>query len=131
MRPGTTRPGTTRRGTTRPPRRSWTRSPVDDSRRARPAALPSAPMTSLHDLSALEQAAAIRSREVSPVELVEHYLARVEVLADAVGAFVTVTADRARAQARAAERAVADGGDLPPLHGVPTCLLYTSPSPRD
>jgi len=79
-------------------------------------------MTSLHDLSALEQAAAIRSREVSPVELVEHYLGRVEVLADAVGAFVTVTADRARAQARAAERAVADGGDLPPLHGVPTAI---------
>ena len=35
------------------------------------------PVTRLHDLSALEQAAAVRAGEVSPTELVEHYLARI------------------------------------------------------
>ena len=35
-------------------------------------------MTELHDLTALEQGAAVRRREVSPVELVDHYLHRIE-----------------------------------------------------
>ena len=39
-------------------------------------------MADLHDLSALEQGAAIRAREVSPRELVDHYLARIERLSD-------------------------------------------------
>ncbi|TDC52089.1 amidase [Actinomadura sp. KC345] len=67
-------------------------------------------------------AAAVRTREVSPVELADHYLARIERLNEQVGAYVTVTADRAREQAREAEKAVldaADPADLPPLHGVP------------
>jgi amidase len=79
-------------------------------------------MTQLHDLSALEQAAAIRSGEVSPVELVDHYLARIEAHSAALGAFVTVTDDAARTQAKAAEQAVTAGGELPPLHGVPTAI---------
>ena len=77
-------------------------------------------MAQLHDLTALEAADAVRRREVSPVELVEHALARIAGLDDQVGAFVTVTADAALEQARAAERAVLDGDDLPALHGVPT-----------
>lgn len=79
-------------------------------------------MTQLHDLTALEQAAAVRAREVSPVELVNHYLERVERLDASVGAFITVTPDRAREQAIAAERAVTEGADLPPLHGVPIAI---------
>jgi amidase len=82
-------------------------------------------MTQLHDLTALEAAAAVRRREVSPVELVEHALERIERLDEQVGAFVTITADRARAEARAAEDAVlgaAEPGDLPPLLGVPTAI---------
>jgi amidase len=78
--------------------------------------------TQLHDLTALEQAAAVRAREVSPTELVEHALARIEALDAGLGAFVTVTPERARAAAAAADRAVLDGGDLPPLHGVPTAI---------
>lgn len=77
-------------------------------------------MAALHDLSALEQAEMIAAREASPVELVEHYLDRIERHNDTVGAFVTVTADAARAQARRAERALRSGADLPLLHGVPT-----------
>jgi amidase len=75
----------------------------------------------LHDLTALEQAEAVRRRQVSPSELVEHYVARVGRIADDVGAFVTVTADRARRQARAAEERVGEQG-LSPLFGVPTAV---------
>jgi amidase len=82
----------------------------------------SASGTQLHDLTALEQAAAVRAREVSPTELVEHSLARIEALDAGLGAFVTVTPERARAAAAAADRAVLDGGDLPALHGVPTAV---------
>jgi amidase len=74
----------------------------------------------LHDLTALEQGRAVRSREVSPLELVEHYLARIERLSDAVGAFVTVTGDLARRQALLAEAGVGDASS--PLYGVPTAV---------
>ncbi|MBV9368391.1 MAG: amidase [Frankiales bacterium] len=77
-------------------------------------------MTQLHDLTMLEQAAAIRSREISPVELVDHYLERIDRLNETVGAFVHVAPDQARAAAKDAESAVTSGSDLPPLHGVPT-----------
>jgi amidase len=76
-------------------------------------------MTQLHDLTALEQGAAVRRREVSPVELVDHYLDRVDRLSDEVGAFVTVTGDLARRQARLAEARAGEGG---PLFGVPTAV---------
>ena len=81
-------------------------------------------MSELHDFSALEQAAAVRRREVSPVELVRHYLERIEHLDPVVGAFVTVTADAALEQARAAETVAAgvSGEALAPLHGVPTAI---------
>jgi amidase len=76
-------------------------------------------MAELHDLTALEQGEAVRRREVSPVELVDHYLARVERLSDVVGAFVTVTGDLARKQALVAESRPEQGG---PLFGVPTAV---------
>lgn len=76
-------------------------------------------MTQLHDLTALEQAASVRAREVSPVELVEHYLDRIARLGDEVGAFVTVTADLARLRAKAAET---HAGERGPLFGVPTAI---------
>ena len=78
-------------------------------------------MTALHDLTALEQATAIRTGEISSVELAEHYLARTEALNDTVGAFITVTPEIALEQARAADaevRDVVDREDLPVLHGV-------------
>lgn len=78
-------------------------------------------MGDLHDLTALEQAAAIRTREVSPVELVEHYLDRIDRLADDVGAFVTVTGELARRQALLAQSRLGSE-DLPVLFGVPTAI---------
>jgi amidase len=79
-------------------------------------------VTRLHDLTALEQAAAVRAGEVSPTELVEHSLARIEALDGGLGAFLTVTPERALAAARSAETRLAEGGDLPPLLGVPTAI---------
>ena len=84
------------------------------------ASLPA--VSELHDLSLVEQAAAVRSRQVSPVDLVEHYLQRVDRLNGDVGAFVFVAADQARTAAKDAERAVLDGTALPPLHGVATAI---------
>ena len=76
-------------------------------------------MTSLHDLTALEQAAAVRRRETSAADLVDHYADRIERLDPEVGAFVTLTLDAARVQAKASDASVAAGDELPPLHGVP------------
>ncbi len=76
-------------------------------------------MAELHDLTALEQGAAVRRREVSPVDLVDHYLHRIEQLSDEVGAFVTVTDDLARMHALLAESRAGEGG---PLLGVPTAF---------
>ncbi len=79
-------------------------------------------MTQIHDLTVLELAAAIRHRELSPVEITSHYLERIERLNADVGAYYTVTAELARDQAGQAEKAVAraaDPADLPPLTGVP------------
>ena len=75
-------------------------------------------MAEIHDLTALEQGTAVRRGELSPLELVEHYLARIERLSDQVGAFVTVTADRAREQAQAFRPGEVAG----PLAGVPTAV---------
>ncbi|SDY05772.1 amidase [Modestobacter sp. DSM 44400] len=83
---------------------------------------PACPATQLHDLTALEQAAAVQARKVSPTELVEHSLARIEALDAGIGAFITVTPERALAAAADADRAVLAGGRLPPLHGVPTAI---------
>jgi amidase len=77
-------------------------------------------MTELHDLTALEQGAAIRARDVSATELVDHYLDRVERLSDTVGAFVTVTGEMARKQALLAAGSVGDVSS--PLYGVPTAI---------
>jgi len=79
-------------------------------------------MTQIHELTAIELAAAIRAKELSPVAVTDHYLRRMAELNDQVGAFYTVTAELAADQALAAEKAVAeaaDPADLPPLTGVP------------
>src|ERR1017187_7229451 len=79
-------------------------------------------MTQMHELTMIELATAIRTRELSPVAVTEHYLSRMAELNDRVGAFFTVTAELAAEQALAAEKAVAaadDPAQLPPLTGVP------------
>jgi amidase len=72
-------------------------------------------VSALHDLTAVEQGAAVRRGEVSPRELVAHHLDR----ADDVGAFVTRTPEAALARA-ASLLPVPDGAG--PLYGVPTAI---------
>jgi amidase len=76
----------------------------------------------LHDLTALEQGALVRKGEVSPLELVDHYLERADRL-DSVGAFVTLTPDLARDRASAlTEEGFLSGAGESPLWGVPTAI---------
>ncbi|MCW2977678.1 MAG: Amidase [Actinomycetia bacterium] len=67
---------------------------------------------------ALELAARVRARDVSPVELAELYLERIERLDPQLNSYVTVDVEGALAAARAAESAVSDA----PFHGVPTAI---------
>jgi aspartyl-tRNA(Asn)/glutamyl-tRNA(Gln) amidotransferase subunit A len=69
--------------------------------------------------SAEALAAAIRTRQLSPVEAVETCLSRIERAQPLLNAFITVCADQALADAREAERALMRGRALGPLHGVP------------
>jgi aspartyl-tRNA(Asn)/glutamyl-tRNA(Gln) amidotransferase subunit A len=70
-----------------------------------------------HTISALSQQ--IHSGKLSPVELMEHLLARVEALDEALHAFRLVPRARALAAARAAELTLRAGQDSGPLHGIP------------
>ncbi len=73
--------------------------------------------------------AAYRSGELSPVEVIEAAVARIESLNGEVNAFVTLTTDAARVAARQAEAALArHEGPLPPLFGVPLGLKDLSDS---
>jgi aspartyl-tRNA(Asn)/glutamyl-tRNA(Gln) amidotransferase subunit A len=79
-------------------------------------------------LSALELAAQIRAKKISPVEVVDAVLARIERVNPILNAFCTLTADEARDAAQAAEVSVMTGEELGPLHGVPVSikdLLFT------
>src|SRR5215471_8050573 len=82
-------------------------------------------MTQIHDMTALELAAWVRDGQLSPVEITDHYLDRVDRLNAQTGAFFTVTGELAREQAVTAEKLAAEGrraGDeasLPALLGVP------------
>jgi aspartyl-tRNA(Asn)/glutamyl-tRNA(Gln) amidotransferase subunit A len=69
-------------------------------------------------LSAARQAALISARRLSPVELVQAYLDRIDHLDGRLRAYITVTRETALAMARMAEAAVLRGLPLGPLHGV-------------
>ena len=76
-------------------------------------------MAELHFLSAEELAALIRRKALSPLELMERTLARIEALNPTINAFVALDADRARAEAAAQTERLARGEDLGPLGGLP------------
>ena len=76
-----------------------------------------APATELLDL--------IAARKVSPVELTELYLDRIERLDSRLRSFILVTADHALASAKAAESAVLRGDTLGALHGLPISIKDT------
>jgi amidase len=73
-------------------------------------------------MSAAELAAAIRSKEVSSAEVLECYLDRIEALNPGLGAVVTVDAERSRREAAEADRRLARGAEVGPLHGLPVTV---------
>ncbi|HEX9121058.1 MAG TPA: amidase [Terriglobales bacterium] len=73
-------------------------------------------------LTLTEAAALVADKSVSPVELTQACLERIERLNPALNAFITVTRDTALEQARTAEREIASGRYRGPLHGIPVAL---------
>lgn len=73
-------------------------------------------------LSAADLARLIRTREVSPVEVMEAAIARIEARNPSLNALIFTDFAGARAGAKKAEAAVMSGADLPPLHGVPAAI---------
>src|SRR5258708_39801407 len=71
-------------------------------------------VTQIHDMTALELAASVANGQLSPVEIADHYLDRIDRLNEQTGAFYTVTAEPAKEQAATAEKLGAEtrrGGD--------------------
>src|SRR5882672_786535 len=79
-------------------------------------------MADLHDLSIAELANQIAARKLSPLELVEALIQRVEQYDAQTQAFITRTFDLARKQAKAAEAEIAAGRYRGALHGIPFAL---------
>jgi amidase len=73
-------------------------------------------------LPAYKLAAQVRSKAVSPVEIAQAHLDRIQRLNPKLNAFVDVQPELVLAQARAAETAVANGKPTGPLHGVPVSI---------
>src|SRR5258708_12037086 len=78
--------------------------------------------------SARELARLIRERAVSPVEVLDAHLAAIAEINPKLNAIVTLAADQAQDAARQAERAVARGEPLGPLHGLPVAIKDITPT---
>ena len=79
-------------------------------------------------LSATELGSLIKSREVSPVEATEAYLERIPQIDGKLNSYITVTPDRALADAKKAEQEIVSGKYRGPMHGVPIAVkdqVYT------
>ena len=70
-------------------------------------------------LSIAQLAEQIRTRAVSPVEVTRAYLDRIHTLDSKLNSYITVTAERALQEAKAAEEQICNGTYLSPLHGIP------------
>lgn len=86
------------------------------------------PLAQIGFLPATGLAEAYRARQLSPVEVTEGVLRRIERINPAINAFVTVTADVAMEAARASERRFATGEIAGPLDGVPVGIKDLSPT---
>jgi Asp-tRNA(Asn)/Glu-tRNA(Gln) amidotransferase A subunit family amidase len=79
-------------------------------------------------MSAAELAAAIRKRDLSPVEVMDNCLARIAEVNPELNCFCFVFAEEAMDQAREAAAAVQRGDRLGPLHGVPIAIKDFTPT---
>ena len=75
--------------------------------------------TELHWLTIADAARLIESRRLSPLELTDALLARIDALDPQLNAFLLLTPEKARGQAKAAEREIMAGRYRGPLHGIP------------
>ncbi len=73
-------------------------------------------------MAATKMAELIRTRRLSPVEVVDHFSDRIDKHNSAINGYVTLLLDQARERAQAAEKSVISGGELGPLHGVPIAI---------
>ncbi len=73
-------------------------------------------------MSVVEMAEAIKTKRLSPVEVMDTVLSRIEQLNPKVNAYCTLLAESARKQARGAETMVMRGNELGPLHGIPVSI---------
>ena len=78
--------------------------------------------TDLAYLPATEIRSMIADKQVSSVEMTRLYLDRIEALDSQLNSYLTVTSDLALSMAEEADRAVARGDDLGPLHGLPISI---------
>lgn len=79
-------------------------------------------MAELHYESLAALARKIRSKEITPQEVAQHYLGRIETLQPKLNAFAHVDAEGAMRDAHAAGEALLRGGEIGPLHGVPVTV---------
>lgn len=79
-------------------------------------------MNAILELSLLELAAKLKARELSPVEVANASLERIEETEDQLNAYVQVLPEAARAAAKQAETEIADGHWKGPLHGAPVAI---------
>lgn len=79
-------------------------------------------MTELTHLNLTQASAAVRARSISPVELTQACLDRIESAEPALNAFIVVDAARALAAAKEAEGEILRGGVRGPLHGIPVAV---------
>jgi aspartyl-tRNA(Asn)/glutamyl-tRNA(Gln) amidotransferase subunit A len=70
-------------------------------------------------LSITQLAEQIQQRELSPVEVTQAYLERIQTIDAQLNSYLTVTAERALQEARASEEQIRKGSSLSPLHGIP------------
>jgi len=78
-------------------------------------------MTQLTELTITEALAKLRSKEITAVQLTQAYLDQIEKLDSTLKVYLTVTKERALADAEAADRAIANGDDRP-LLGIPLAI---------
>src|ERR1700693_776784 len=79
-------------------------------------------MSDLTFLSAVAMAEQIRKKKISPLELADAHLAKIERLNPKLNAFVHMDEERVRREARNVEAAVMSGRNLGPLHGIPVSI---------
>jgi aspartyl-tRNA(Asn)/glutamyl-tRNA(Gln) amidotransferase subunit A len=86
------------------------------------------PYSELLEFNVAVLADKLRAREISPVEVTEAYLARIEEVDSKIRAYITVTPEVARKAAKKAETEIASGKWRGPFHGIPIGLkdlIYT------